>query len=124
MIAVTGSTRIADDSTRGLRPVLVDVVAEVGQRSVRASDQHLGDAVDCIAHCAEELVLSAHLAAVLSRVVVVATDLLRPQVFGVELQHLGALVIRPNDSVRMIHGLPLFITTALDCVTQTRALPT
>jgi hypothetical protein len=83
--------------------VLVGVVTKVGDRSVRAGDQHLGNAVDCIANFAEELVLSPYSAAVLSGVVVVASDLLRPRVLGVELQYLSGLVIRPNHGVGMAH---------------------
>ena len=48
---------VGDDARRGLRPVLVGVVAKVGHGGVRAGHQYLGDAVESIADLAEELVL-------------------------------------------------------------------
>lgn len=87
----------------GMWPVLVGVVTKVGDRCVRAGYQHLGNAVERIANFAEELMLSSYGAAMLSGVVVVASDFLRPHVLGVELQYLRGLVIHPNHGVRMAH---------------------
>ncbi len=95
---------VPDDTGRGVRPVLVSVVAEVRYRGMRTGNQYLGNALDRIADSAKEFVLGAHRAAMLPGVVVVASDPLRLQMLGVELQYLSGLVIRPNDSVRMIHG--------------------
>ena len=88
---------------RAAAPVLVDIVMKVGDRSVRAGYQHLGNGVNRIADFAEELVLRPYGAAMLPGVVVVASDLFRTQVLGVELQNLGGVVIRPNDGMRMAH---------------------
>ena len=76
---------ITNNAGRGVWPVLAGVVTKVGDRCVRAGHQHLGNVVDRIANFAEELVLSPYGAAMLSGVMVVASDPLRPDVFGVEL---------------------------------------
>jgi hypothetical protein len=78
-------------------------VLEVGDAGLRADHQHFGDAGQRVAHLAEELVLGAHVAAVLGRVVGVRLDLLRLHVLGVELQHLGVLVVDPDHGMEHRH---------------------
>jgi hypothetical protein len=78
-------------------------VPEVGQRSPGADDQDLGNALQRVADMGEELMLAAHLAAMLGRVVAVRLDLLRLDMLGVELQHLGLLVIELDDGVEQGH---------------------
>jgi hypothetical protein len=94
---------VSDDTGRSLRAVLIDVVTEVGDRSVRARYKHLGDTAERIADLAEELVLRAHGAPVLSGVMSVRTDLLRKDMLRVELQHLSCLMVRPDHGMEEAH---------------------
>jgi hypothetical protein len=90
---------VADDLPQHGRAVFFGVMLEVDLRSVRPGDQHLLDAGQRVADLAEELMLAAHLAAMLLGVVAMGLDLLRLHMLGVELQHLGALVIDPDNGV-------------------------
>ena len=95
---------VTDDALGRMRPVLGDVVTKVRERLARARDQHLGDTVERVAHLAEILVLRPHAAAVLTCVVMVTADLLRLHVLGIEPEHLGGLVIDPDDGVGVAHA--------------------
>ena len=64
-----------------------------------AGCRHLGNAGQLVAHVPEELVLGAHLAAVLAGVMAVGLDLADLQMFGVELQHLGVMVVYQDHGV-------------------------
>ncbi len=88
---------------RRLGAVFLGVVAEVGDAGARAGDQDLRDALERIADVAEELVLAAHLAAVLLGVVGVGLDLLGAHVLGVELQDLGVLVVDEDHGMECRH---------------------
>src|SRR6476660_2558008 len=68
---------VTDYAERGVWPMLLGIATKVGGCRVRASHQHLGDAVEYIADFAEELVLGPHGAAVLCSVVSVCPNLLR-----------------------------------------------
>ena len=90
---------VADDAPRRLGAVLLDVVPEVGLRGVRTTTSTSWMPASASQTMAEELVLGAHGAAMLARVVGVRLDALRLHVLGVELQHLGGLVVDVDDGV-------------------------
>ena len=90
---------ISGDMCGDLRAVLVSIAVEVGDCGVRAGNQHLRNAVERIANLAEELVLCAHSAAMLSGVMCVGRDLVGYHLLGVELQDLRRLVVSPDHSM-------------------------
>ena len=85
------------------RSMLLGVVSEVRNCGTRAGYEHCFDTIKSAADVAEELVLSAHFAVMLARVVTVSADLLRLNVCCIELQHLGCLVVGPYDRVCDAH---------------------
>ena len=91
---------VANDALAGLRPVLVDVVFEVSQTGVAADDQHFGNAVECVADLAKELVLAAHITVVLTGEFSMFVDFLFHYMIRVELQHLGRVMIDERDGVK------------------------
>jgi len=84
-------------------PMLLGVPTKVGNRGVRASHQHLGDAIEHITDLPEKLVLRPHGPAMLCRMVGVRPDPLRQHMLGVELQHLGRLMVCPDHCVEGVH---------------------
>ncbi|BEP55526.1 hypothetical protein GmRootV118_27700 [Variovorax sp. V118] len=72
-----------------------------------AYDQHLGDALRRIAHLVEELVLAAHVAAVLARAADMFPHLLRQSLRRIELKDLRGVMIDPYDGVEERHGNPM-----------------
>ncbi len=94
----------ADDALRSQRPVHVHTVPEVGQLGVAADHQHFSNAVECITNLAEELVLGAHVAAVLARELQVLVYLALHHRFGAELQQLCRLMIDERDGVKAADG--------------------
>ena len=93
----------ADDLLGHRRAMLVDVVAEIGLRGVRAGREDLGHAGQRRADLAEELVLGPHRAAVLASVVRVRGNLVGLDVLGIELQDLRVVMVDPNHGVRERH---------------------
>jgi hypothetical protein len=68
-----------------------------------AGNQYFGNPLHRIAHLAEELVLAAHVAAVLPRAVDMLPDLLRKNLRSVELKDLRCVVIDPGDGMKKRH---------------------
>jgi hypothetical protein len=58
--------------------MFLDVVTKVGERLMRTQQEHFVHAGNGIADSAEELMLGAHIARVLARVVMMRFDSLRP----------------------------------------------
>ena len=95
---------IADQALRRFGPVLVGVALEVGHAGLRAAHQHLVDARHGVAHIGEEFVFAADRTAMLAGVAAVGLDAVDLHGVGVELQHLGVLLIDPGDGVEAGHG--------------------
>ena len=95
----------ADDLPADRRAMLFDIVPEVGQAGFRAHHQHFGDAGQRVADLGLVLMLGAHAAAMLARVMRMRLDLLRLDVLGVELQDLRALVVDPGHGAIRGHVL-------------------
>jgi hypothetical protein len=73
--------------------MFIDVVTKIALRFVGPGDEHLGDAGKRLADLSEKLMLGAHAAAVLARVMSVSLDLLGLNMVRVELQELRGVVV-------------------------------
>jgi hypothetical protein len=59
---------VTDDAGSSVRAVLVVIVTKVGDSGVRTGHEYLGNSAERVAYFAEELMLTAHDAAMLSSV--------------------------------------------------------
>ena len=82
-----------DDLLGDDHSMLVDIVPKVSLSGVGADHQDIGDAGQRVANVGEEFVFGSNLAAVLASDVFMRLDALDLHVLGVELQHLGFVVI-------------------------------
>ena len=94
---------VANDARRGLRTVLVDIVAKVGEAGVPAGHQHFGDAVERVADLAEELVFRANAAVMPASEMPMLMHFALHDLLGAELKYLCRLVVDERDGVEEAH---------------------